>query len=177
MKFRSLSVIAFAALLAACSSQPDDGAGMGGAGMGGAGMGAGGAGAGSGMGGAGMHGTAAPGSVEEFRQVVGDRVFFGTDEFSINGESQQTLRAQAQWLQQYPQYTVMIEGHADERGTREYNLALGERRAVSVRDYLIAQGIAPNRVTVVSYGKERPVCAESFDGCWAQNRRGVTVLR
>lgn len=178
MKLRSLSVIAAVALLAACSSQPEEGAGMDGAGMGGAGMGAG-AGAGMGTGaGAGMGtGQYAPGSVEEFRQVVGDRVFFGTDEYALNGESQTTLRRQAQWLQQYPQANILVEGHADERGTREYNLALGERRAASIRDYLVAQGVSPARVNVVSYGKERPVCAEASSTCWAENRRGVTVLR
>ncbi|SOD97607.1 peptidoglycan-associated lipoprotein Pal [Caenispirillum bisanense] len=176
MKIRSLSVIAAVALLAACSSAPEDDAGMGGAGMG-AGAGAG-AGAGVGAGGAGMGaGQYAPGSVEEFRQVVGDRVFFGTDEYAINAEAQATLRRQAQWLQQYPQASLLIEGHADERGTREYNLALGERRAVSVRDFLAAQGVSPSRINVVSYGKERPVCAESSQACWAENRRGVTVLR
>lgn len=175
MKIRSLSVIAAVALLAACSSAPEDDAGMGGAGMGaGAGAGAGaGVGAGAGMG----AGQYAPGSVEEFRQVVGDRVFFGTDEYALNAEAQATLRRQAQWLQQYPQASLLIEGHADERGTREYNLALGERRAVSVRDFLAAQGVSPSRINVVSYGKERPVCAESSQACWAENRRGVTVLR
>ncbi|WP_297323073.1 peptidoglycan-associated lipoprotein Pal, partial [uncultured Bartonella sp.] len=90
--------------------------------------------------------------------------------------AQQTLTRQAQWLQRYPQYTITVEGHADERGTREYNIALGQRRAVAARDYLISQGVAANRMRTISYGKERPVAVCDAPQCWNQNRRAVTVL-
>ena len=106
---------------------------------------------------------------------VGDRVRFELDRYDLSPEAQATLRQQAALLQNYPQVVVTIEGHADERGTREYNLALGERRADAVRNYLTALGVSPDRVTVISYGKERPECPEASEGCWSQNRRGVTV--
>ena len=106
---------------------------------------------------------------------VGDRVRFELDRYDLSPEAQATLRQQAALLQNYPQFVVTIEGHADERGTREYNLALGERRADAVRNYLTALGVSPDRVTVISYGKERPECPEASEGCWSQNRRGVTV--
>jgi peptidoglycan-associated lipoprotein len=106
---------------------------------------------------------------------VGDRVHFELDSYDLSPEAQATLRQQAALLQNYPQFVVTIEGHADERGTREYNLALGERRADAVRNYLTALGVSPDRVTVISYGKERPECPEASEGCWSQNRRGVTV--
>src|SRR4029450_1113560 len=106
---------------------------------------------------------------------VGDRVRFELDRYDLTPEAQATLRQQAALLQSYPKVTVTIEGHAAERGTREYNLALGERRADAVRNYLTALGISPDRVTVISYGKERPECPEASEGCWSQNRRGVTV--
>lgn len=107
---------------------------------------------------------------------VGDRVFFGYDSFTLTPEAQDVLQAQARFLAQYPNVTITIEGHCDERGTREYNLALGERRANAVRDYLVALGIDPNRVGTISYGKERPAVIGSGDEVWAQNRRSVTVL-
>ncbi|MBE1236111.1 peptidoglycan-associated lipoprotein Pal [Phaeovibrio sulfidiphilus] len=120
-------------------------------------------------------GLAAPGSVQEFQQVAGDTVLFGYDQSNLDETARATLQAQARWLTQYSQYGTVVEGHADERGTREYNLALGERRANAVRDYLIGQGIASNRIRVISYGKERPVCVEATESCYHLNRRGVTV--
>ena len=107
---------------------------------------------------------------------VGDRVHFELDRYDLGGDALSTLQQQAALLQQYPEVAVTIQGHADERGTREYNLALGERRADSVRNYLIALGIPGERISVISYGKERPECAEAAESCWAQNRRGVTTL-
>jgi peptidoglycan-associated lipoprotein len=107
---------------------------------------------------------------------VGDRVFFATDHYDINPAAEGTLREQAALLQTYPSVTITIEGHADERGTREYNLALADRRAAAVRNYLAALGVAPERIETVSYGKERPECADASDSCWATNRRGVTVV-
>lgn len=107
---------------------------------------------------------------------VGDRVFFATDRYDIAAESEAVLQRQAALLQTYPAVTVTIEGHADERGTREYNLALAERRAAAVRNYLIALGIAGERLETVSFGKERPDCAEAAESCWSRNRRGVTAI-
>jgi len=120
--------------------------------------------------------NAKPGSAQDFTVNVGDRVFFDLDSSSIRADAQQTLTRQAQWLQRYPQYTITVEGHADERGTREYNIALGQRRAVAARDYLISQGVAANRMRTISYGKERPVAVCDAPQCWNQNRRAVTVL-
>jgi peptidoglycan-associated lipoprotein len=117
-----------------------------------------------------------PGSQQEFLVTVGDRVFFETDSSELSGQSRATLDKQAQWLTNYSQYTFTIEGHADERGTREYNIALGARRAQAVRDYLISRGIAANRMRTISYGKERPVAVCNDISCWSQNRRAVTVL-
>ena len=121
-------------------------------------------------------GAATPGSPQEFQVSVGDRVFFETDSSALTAQSQATLGKQVQWLMQYSQYTFTVEGHADERGTREYNLALGARRASAVRDFMIAQGIPANRMKTVSYGKERPVAVCDDISCWSQNRRAVTVL-
>ena len=117
-----------------------------------------------------------PDSEEYFVVEVGDRVFFGFDEIELSERAQDTLRRQAEWLRTYPAVRVVIEGHADERGTREYNLALGERRATAVRNYLVALGIAPTRVETVSYGKERPVALGSNETAWALNRRAVTAV-
>jgi peptidoglycan-associated lipoprotein len=119
----------------------------------------------------------APGSVQDFRQNVGDRVFFDTDQSGIRDDGRATLTRQAEWLKKYTNYAITIEGHCDERGTREYNLALGERRATAVRQYLIAQGIPAARINVVSYGKERPDVVGSDEGSWSRNRRGVTALQ
>jgi peptidoglycan-associated lipoprotein len=121
-------------------------------------------------------GSAAPGSQQDFVVNVGDRVFFESDSTELTGTSRSTLDKQAQWLQQYGNYTFTIEGHADERGTREYNIALGARRAQAVRDYLASRGIQAGRMRTVSYGKERPVAVCNDISCWSQNRRAVTVL-
>ena len=107
---------------------------------------------------------------------VGDRIFFDTDSTAIRADAQQTLARQAQWLNQYPNYAITIEGHADERGTREYNIALGARRAAATRDYLASRGVNAARVKTISYGKERPVATCDDISCWSQNRRAVTAL-
>lgn len=107
---------------------------------------------------------------------VGDRVHFALDRYDLAPDAEATLQQQAAVLQSHPEVAVTIEGHADERGTREYNLALGERRADTVRNYLIALGVAGDRISVTSYGKERPECPETVESCWAQNRRGVTAV-
>ncbi len=125
---------------------------------------------------AGLAGAAVPGSAQEFQVAVGDRVFFETDSSALTSQARATLDRQAQWLTQYPNYAFLLEGHADERGTREYNLALGARRAAAVRDYMISRGIAAGRMRTVSYGKERPVAVCDNISCWSQNRRSVTVL-
>ncbi|MFM2045511.1 MAG: outer rane lipoprotein omp16 [Pseudomonadota bacterium] len=117
-----------------------------------------------------------PGSKEDFVVNVGDRVFFGFDRYDLTPEATATLDRQAAWLKQYPAVTVTIEGHADERGTREYNLALGERRATAVKNYLVAVGVDAGRVQTISFGKERPEVLGSNEAAWAQNRRGVTVV-
>lgn len=119
---------------------------------------------------------AAPGTQADLEANIGERVFFGYDRYDLSAEARDVLAAQAGWLQQYPNIYLTIEGHADERGTREYNLALGDRRATSVRDYLVALGVSPNRLSTISYGKERPAVAGSNDQSWAQNRRAVSVV-
>jgi peptidoglycan-associated lipoprotein len=119
-----------------------------------------------------------PGSQEDFLQQVGqfgDRILFETDRFNIDAEDQATLQRQAQWLARYPNARITVEGHADERGTRDYNLALGERRANSTKNYLISIGVDASRIETVSYGKERPSALGSDEQAWAQNRRAVTV--
>ena len=124
----------------------------------------------------GAAGAAPPGSQQDFVVNVGDRVFFETDSTELTSQSRATLDKQAQWLQMYNRYSFTIEGHADERGTREYNIALGARRAQAVRDYLASRGIEANRMRTISYGKERPVAVCDDISCWSQNRRAVTVL-
>jgi peptidoglycan-associated lipoprotein len=119
---------------------------------------------------------AKPGSKRDFAQNVGDIVYFSTDSSDLTPEAIQTLRLQAKWLNQYPAYTITIEGHADERGTREYNIALGARRATSVRSFLSRSGVNPRRIRTVSFGKERPVAVCNDISCWSQNRRAQTVL-
>lgn len=121
-------------------------------------------------------GRAAPGSPQDFAVNVGDRVFFDTDSSELTPTAQATLAKQASWLQQYNRYNVTIEGHADERGTREYNFALGARRAETAKEYLVARGIPASRLRTLSYGKERPVASCNDISCWSQNRRAVTVL-
>ncbi len=123
-------------------------------------------------------GQIVPGSQEDFLANVGqfgDRIFFDTDRFNVDTEDQATLQRQAQWLARYPNTRIVVEGHADERGTRDYNLALGERRANSAKNYLISIGVSADRIQTVSYGKERPQALGSDESAWAQNRRAVTV--
>ena len=154
VKFAAALVLALGA--AACSSNKDDMAG--------------------GAGGFGAGGAATPGSAQDFVVNVGDRVFFETDSTDLTPTAAATLDKQAQWLQRYPQYTFILEGHADERGTREYNFSLSARRAQNVRDYLVSRGVNGARFKTVSYGKERPVALCSDESCWSQNRRGVSVV-
>ncbi len=129
-----------------------------------------------GVGASGDGGPIMPGSSRDFAVNVGDRVFFENDSSNLTSEGQAVLRAQAGWLRQYPNYTILLEGHADERGTREYNIALGARRAMSVRSYLANQGVSSANMRTISYGKERPVATCDDISCWSQNRRVVTVL-
>ncbi len=145
--------------MAACAKNPEDANGLGGGGLGGAGA-----------------GMATPGSPQDFISNVGDRVLFETDSTDLTSLGQATLEKQARWLQQYPRYTFTMEGHADERGTREYNFALGARRAETAKNFLLAKGIAASRMRTISYGKERPVAVCDDISCWSQNRRAVTVL-
>lgn len=119
---------------------------------------------------------AEPGTPQHFVVTVGDRVFFQTDSTSLTTASKETLDKQAQWLTQYSGFSILIEGHADERGTREYNIALGARRATSTRNYLVSRGIPASRIRTISFGKERPVAVCDDISCWSQNRRAVTVL-
>jgi peptidoglycan-associated lipoprotein len=174
---RALACLLAAALVAACSSDNTSGSanGAGGAaGAGGAGFGA----NGSGFGGAGANGGRfAPGSEEELSQSVGDRIFFNTDSSTLTPQATATLDRQAAWLQQYPQVNVWVAGNCDERGTEEYNLALGERRANADRDYLVAHGIARSRIETISYGKSRPIDPASTPEAWAQNRNAITSVR
>ena len=117
-----------------------------------------------------------PGSAEDLRVNVGDTVHFGFDQYNIEDNDKSTLQRQATWLQKYPAVRVTIEGDCDERGTREYNLALGARRANAVKEYLVSLGVSASRVETISYGKEHPMCTQSTEDCWAQNRRGVTGI-
>ena len=121
-------------------------------------------------------GQATPGSQQDFVVNVGDRVFFETDSTELTPQARTTLDKQAQWLNNYGQYAFTVEGHADERGTREYNIALGARRAQTVREYLASRGVSAQRMRTISYGKERPVALCNDISCWSQNRRAVTVL-
>jgi peptidoglycan-associated lipoprotein len=138
---------------------------------------------GGGSGGGGFGDGAIPGSVSDpaspayFQQAVGDRVFFAVDQSTLSPEAQAVLDAQVDWLARNPGYQAIVEGHADEQGTREYNLALGARRANAVMEYLVSRGVAQTRLRFVSYGKERPVELCSNEACYAQNRRAVTVLQ
>ena len=161
MFVRFVAVTGVVFMLAACSSNPPEG-GPGGVGPGGAG---------------GISSSRfGPGSQQDLAQTAGDRVFFEYDRVDISPEAQQILQRQAQWLKRYPNIAVTIEGHTDERGTREYNLALGERRAQAVKNVLVALGIPASRMQTISYGKERPAVPHSDDSSYAQNRRGVTVV-
>ena len=155
-----LAALAAAGLLVACSNT-DDSANTAGAG----------AGSGSGS------GTVRPGSQEDLVANIGDRVLFDTDRSSIRADQRSVLERQAGWLGRFPQVQVAVEGHADERGTREYNLALGQRRANAARDVLVAGGVASARISTISYGKDRPASLGSDETAWSQNRRAVTVVR
>jgi peptidoglycan-associated lipoprotein len=121
-------------------------------------------------------GPITPGTQRDFSVNVGDLVYFSSDSTDLTPESQATLQKQVKWLQQYPQFTITVEGHADERGTREYNIALGARRATTVRNFLAQNGIQAARIRTISYGKERPVAVCNDISCWSQNRRAQTVL-
>jgi peptidoglycan-associated lipoprotein len=123
-----------------------------------------------------MGNAATPGSQQDFVVNVGDRVFFSSDQSDLSPQAVATLQKQVQWLQTYPRYTFTIEGNADERGTREYNLALGARRAQTVRDFMVSHGINASRMRTISYGNERPVALCNDESCWSQNRRAVTKL-
>ena len=158
---RFLVIAATLALLAACSNSPEPGAGGPGGPMGPGGI---------------SSSRFGPGSQQDLASTAGDRVFFAYDQADISSEGQQTLQRQAQWLRRYPNVSVTIEGHCDERGTREYNLALGERRAQAVKNVLAASGVPGSRISTISYGKERPVIPHSDDQSYAQNRRGVTTV-
>ncbi len=153
--------------LAACNNPDRYGAG-----------GPGGAGGAGGIGAGGIGSASDPNSPAYFNQTVGDRVFFAVDQSTISGEAAPILAAQAQWLNSHPEYTVIIEGHADEQGTREYNVSLSGKRANAARDYLISQGVSSNRIIrTVPWGKEKPVAVCPQESCFAQNRRAVTVLQ
>lgn len=167
MRMKFLSVFAAVALLAACETAPDETASAGSAGATQA--------SGSGAAAPAPAGPT-PSSAEDFVVNVGDRVFFEFDKSDLGAEARTTLERQAFFLRKYPSLSITIEGHCDERGTREYNLALGERRAAAVRDYLVSLGIDGSRVSTISYGKERPVNPASIEQAWAENRRGVTVI-
>lgn len=117
-----------------------------------------------------------PGSLEDFKVNVGERVFFDLDQFSLDADDQSILQRQAAWMKSYPNVRVLIAGNADERGTREYNLALGEKRANAVKEYLVTQGVSASRIDTVSYGKERPIAAGSTEQSWALNRNGWTQI-
>ena len=155
---RAAAMLLFVVVIAACSRSSNDAVGLTGAGNLGPGGGA-------------------PGSQQEFIVTVGDRVFFETDSSSLTSEAMATLDKQAAWLNQYQNYRIMIEGHADERGTREYNIALGARRANVVVNYLVSKGVNGQRITNQSFGKERPVAICNDISCWSQNRRAVTVVQ
>ena len=161
MKLRFLSIFAAAALLAACESAPEEKAATSSTATPPA---------------AAKPAGIVPGSEQDFIANVGDRVFYDFDKYSLRADAKATLDKQIAWLKKYPNYNVTVEGHADERGTREYNLALGERRANSVKEYLVAGGLPTTRVKTISYGKERPGALGSNEAAWSQNRRGVTVL-
>src|ERR1017187_7204468 len=149
---RLVAVLAAALAISACANKPGDDAQANAAGI------------------------AAPGSQQDFVVNVGDRVFFETDSSELTPQGRETLNKEAQWLNRYNRYAFTIEGHADERGTREYNIALGARRAQTVREYLVSRGVMAQRMRTISYGKERPVAVCNDISCWSQNRRAVTVL-
>jgi peptidoglycan-associated lipoprotein len=121
-------------------------------------------------------GASSPGSEADFATNVGDRIYFVVDQADLTPEGEEILSKQAAWLQQYPGVSIQMEGHSDERGTREYNIALSARRATTAREFLIAQGVEANRISSIAYGKERPAALCDAEQCWTQNRRAVTVI-
>jgi peptidoglycan-associated lipoprotein len=160
MRFQALTLLAAVSLLAACSTAPDTSTTTGG----------------TGTVSAPATGGVRAGSQQDLAATAGDRVYFAYDKSDISPEGRAILTKQSDWLKKNANVTVTIEGHCDERGTREYNLALGERRATAVKNVLVALGIPANRVSTISYGKERPAVVGSTEAAWAQNRRGVTVV-
>lgn len=170
MRLKILSVLSALLLLGACATDAEDTAGQTGTG---ASAGAGGTGS---AGSAGSAVAVEPGTIQDFIVNVGDRVFFDFDQSTLTAKAQETLDKQAAWLSRVSSATILIEGHCDERGTREYNLALGDRRATAVKDYLVSKGVAASRIKTISYGKERPAVLGSNEWAWSQNRRGVTTI-
>ncbi len=160
MRFQALTLLAAVSLLAACSTAPETG----------------GTGTGSGTATTPATGGIRAGSQQDLAATAGDRVYFAYDKSDISPEARAILTKQSDWLKKNANVTVTVEGHCDERGTREYNLALGERRATAVKNVLVALGIPANRVSTISYGKERPAVVGSTEAAWAQNRRGVTIV-
>jgi peptidoglycan-associated lipoprotein len=162
---KSVVILASFLALAACSkkNQPNLDSGLGGGGLGA-------------DGGGGAGGQAAPGSKAEFQTDIGDRIYFLVDQSSLTDEARGTLTRQAEWMLKYPNVELQVEGHADERGTREYNLSLSKRRATEVRNYLIRQGVPGNRVASIAFGKERPASLCDTEECWSQNRRAVSAI-
>ena len=161
-----LSVLCALVLVSACATDPEDTGGAKGEGAGTT--------AGSSTSSAPV--AVEPGTAQDFIVNVGDRVFFAFNKSNLDAKAQETLDKQAAWLQKYPAVNILVAGHCDERGTREYNLALGERRANAAKDYLVSKGIAANRIKTISYGKERPAVLGSNEWAWAQNRRSVTEI-
>ncbi len=157
MRYKILGLFAAVALVAACETGPDSGGGAKSTSF--------------------TSPIVKPGTQEDLVVNVGDRVFFNYDKFNVKPGGRKTLEKQAAWMKSNPSVTVTIQGHADERGTRDYNLALGDRRANSVKDYLVSLGVNPARVDTISYGKERPVATGSNKAAWSQNRRGVTKVK
>lgn len=172
-RLKILSLMAALLLVSACESTPDGSSGSANS----SGSRAGGNGMAGIEGGALKNPNAKPGSVEDFVDNVGDRVWFGFDSADVNDEGRATLDKQAAWLKEYGSVSITVEGHCDERGTREYNLALGQKRASSVKKYLVAAGVPASRIETVSYGKERPEATGDTEEAWAQNRRGVSVIK
>ena len=177
MRTKFLAAVAALALLAACDTPGSSSGGVTGSGGVPAGANApAGSGSGIGSGALGGAGSIRPGSQEDLAQRVGDRIYYNSDRSDLREDARRTVEAWAGWLRQNPQVSVVIEGHADERGTREYNLALGERRAAAARNFLVTLGIEARRMTTVSYGKERPQVLGSNEAAWSQNRRAVMLV-
>ena len=164
MRLKILSLLSALLLVAACATDAEDTDGK--------------SGTGASTGASGAAGAVAvePGTVQDFIVNVGDRVFFDFDKSTLSSKAQETLDKQAAWLTRVSGATILVEGHCDERGTREYNLALGDRRATAVKDYLVSKGIAASRIKTISYGKERPAVLGSNEWAWSQNRRAVSTI-